>query len=212
MSASGLSSPRVTFEVCSADKGPELSLRWRWVRRWALVDMVSQTLLFGPSGLGDSRFPKWLRLPPPPISLYHSYVIINQRATECNQTHSQPHVGPIKVFSLNGFNLQQPHFLCLVYVPWLSFRASAGSKTTEWKTSLLTLLKRDVPSTFLFSTKIKSLPLPLYKRDRSSWESAGPTSKFLTPSFLSHFCLVKAAAGGIMSQAKKRLCYEQSGT
>lgn len=34
--------------------------------------------------------------PPPPISLYH-YVIINQRATECNQTHSQPHMGPIKV-------------------------------------------------------------------------------------------------------------------
>lgn len=34
--------------------------------------------------------------PPPPILLYH-YVIINQRATECNQTHSQPHMGPIKV-------------------------------------------------------------------------------------------------------------------
>ena len=64
VSASRLSGHRVTFGCLPPDKGAEPPPGWRWVGRQASVDTDFQTLLTGPAGHGDSRFPKALRLHP----------------------------------------------------------------------------------------------------------------------------------------------------
>lgn len=92
---------------------------------------------------------------------YHACVTVSQR-TRVQQTHfSQPRA--IKVLSLKDLNLQSYNFLCLLDVSWLSFWASAESKTIKKrKASFLPLLKRDLPLT-LFSTKMRPLLFPPYK-------------------------------------------------
>ena len=71
---------------------------WRWEGRWAIVDTDFQTILFGPKGHGDSRFPKWLRLRPSSlvmVSLLRHHKPNSNRVQSNTLSWSQ--AGPIKV-------------------------------------------------------------------------------------------------------------------